>query len=262
MDKDSSTSSSDSDEKQKYSNKRQKILKIKVKKVPHLNPEDVEEFKKQYISNAYLHEGDAEFKERLDNSKSIMFTRWDWLQQNGATYVNMLRVSNHPDENIQQCLDGKRPLCFTNKVIYKEFIKDLRLLKKSLEAETSLTNVRFVQTGSSVPGFSNNPFKGVRDRPSKITDVSNSDVDVVIVADGVKDYIAKLKAEGNAIKEYPCTTSRDGGDDMRFAVKGWPCTPSVKAWMDKWAVKMGGGVQITMQNAEPVLPPWELPIRI
>ena len=168
MDKDSSTSSSDSDEKQKYSNKRQKILKIKVKKVPHLNPEDVEEFKKQYISNAYLHEGDAEFKERLDNSKSIMFTRWDWLQQNGATYVNMLRVSNHPDENIQQCLDGKRPLCFTNKVIYKEFIKDLRLLKKSLEAETSLTNVRFVQTGSSVPGFSNNTFKGVREGASKM----------------------------------------------------------------------------------------------
>lgn len=238
------------------------ILKIKVSDVPHVPPSEVENFKRENISDIYLHEGEEGFDERLKNSTEIMFKRWDWLQKNGTKYVNMLRLSKHPDEGIQACLDGHRPLCFTSESIYTEFLEGLRELKKKLEASSTLSRIRFTQTGSSVPGFSNNPLKGLRDQPSKITDVNNSDVDVVIIADGVEEFVKQKKAEGLKIRDYPCVVSKDGKTDIRYGFRDWSVLPPVKEWIEKWSVKMGGGVQITLQNGDPIFPPWELPIVI
>ena len=140
--------------------------------------------------------------------------------------------------------------------------QQIRELKKKLESSSTLSRIRFAQTGSSVPGFSNNPLKGFRDRPSKITDVHNSDVDVVVIADGVEEFIKIKKSEGLKIRDYPCVVSKDGKTDIRYGFKDWSVLAPVKEWIDKWSVKMGGGVQVTLQNGDPIFPPWELPIII
>ncbi len=233
------------------------ILKVNTKSVPPIPENQLEEFKRKYTSNTYIHDGEAGFDDRLKNAIEIQYKRWDWMQAHPDIYVNMLRVSGHKDENIQACVDGKRPLCFLNADLYREFTLDLNDLKQSIERETEFKNVRFVQAGSSVAGFSNNPLKGLRDIPSKITDAGKSDVDVVIVAKGVKEFIDRQKNNNIPLREYPSTTSRKGAQEIRFGLKHWEAIPSIKDWIEKWKVIMGGGVQITLQEADPVLPPWE-----
>ena len=112
-----------SSEENKNENQRV-ILRVKVSEIPHIPPQDVNEFKKQYLSDIYLHEGEEGFKDRLDHSTEIMYKRWDWLQNNATIYVNMLRLSEHPDEHIQACMDGHRPLCYTSETLYEEFLAD------------------------------------------------------------------------------------------------------------------------------------------
>ena len=244
------------------SNERSVILRINVKSVPKLtDPNEIEIFKRKYLSNDYIHDNDPEFKERMDHTREIQFKRWDWMNSHPEIYVNMLRLSNHSDENIQACLDGKRPLCFTSAELYSEFTSDLVQLKAQLERETELRNVRFIQAGSSVAGFSNNPAKGFRDQPSKITDVSKSDVDIAVVAHGVKALIAKKKAENAKMREYPSTVSRTTSD-IRYGFKYWSEVPPIGEWMDKWKLKMGGGVQVTLQDGDPSTPPWEPYIKL
>jgi hypothetical protein len=239
------------------SNERSSILRVKVNSVPKLtDPNQIEEFKKKYLSNDYIHENDSGYKERMDNTREIQYKRWDWMTQHPDIYVNMLRLSNHPDENIQACLDGKRPLCFTSAELYSEFLSDLVELKAKLESETEFKNVRFIQAGSSVAGFSNNPHKGFRDQPSKITDVGKSDVDIVVVANGVKAFINKERPEKLIYREYPSTSSRTS-TEIRFGLKDWIAIPPLKSWRSKWKVKMGGGVQLTLQDGVPITPPWE-----
>ena len=234
------------------------IIKINTANVPRISdPKEIELFKSKYLSNAYLHDGDPEFEDRKKNAKEIQFIRWEWMIKHPEIYVNMLRLSNHPEENIQACLDGRRPLCFTSELLYCEFTRDLRGLEVSLEEETPFKNVRFIQAGSSVAGFSNNPFKGLRDQPSKITDVKKSDVDVVIVAYGVKAFVDKQRALKVELRDYPSTTTRYTPDDMRYGFRDWSIIPPIKDWMSKWKVKMGGGVQITLQEGDPSVPPWE-----
>ncbi len=61
-----------------------------------------------------------------------MFTRWNWLLKNKETYVNMLRCCNYNDEQIQACVDGRRPLSFKNQQVHKEFCHELINLKKEI----------------------------------------------------------------------------------------------------------------------------------
>ena len=235
---------------------------MNVKSIPPISDNQLEEFKRKYISMVYIHPGEEGFDERLKNTLEIQYKRWDWMQSHPDIYVNMLRVCNHKDENIQACLDGKRSLSFTNPDLYREFTLDLSDLKQSIERETELQNVRFVQAGSSVAGFSNNPNKGFRDTPSKITDVSKSDVDIVLVAKGVKEFIERQKANNVPLREYPSTASRNGPFDTRYGLKYWQQVPSIKDWIEKWTVIMGGGIQMTLQEADPVRPHWELYIAL
>ena len=81
--------------------------------------------------------------------------------------------------------------------------------------------MQFVHAGSAVPGFSQNPAKGHRDLPSKITDPSKSDVDICIVGDGVLDSFLALEEKEKVkvkVKRYPSTTGRMS-KGMRFSVK-------------------------------------------
>lgn len=52
-------------------------------------------------------------------------------------------------------------------------------------------------TGSSVPGFSQNTLKGMRERPTRITFQTESYVDVVIFGDGANRSMLQRMADGN-----------------------------------------------------------------
>lgn len=238
------------------------IIKVEVSKVAKIQEEDQEEFKQKYLSNEYLHQNDEGYEERLNNSNEIMFKRWEWLQNNKDIYVNMLRLSNHSDETIQACLDGKKPICY-NQETFEELCRDLIQLKKDLESQSVLRNIRYVHTGSSVAAYSSNPLKGFRDRPSKITDKGKSDVDIVIVASNVKQMIeAKKKENEEIVREYPCVCTKEGLTDIRFGMKPKENPHALQDFISKWRKKLGGGIQFTYQDGNPVLPPWELPIKL
>jgi hypothetical protein len=240
------------------------IHTVKVKDVKPIPQSEIEEFKRKYVSNIYLHPEDEGFKERSEKANEIMFKRWDWLQKNIETYVNMLRVKGFTDEQIQDCLDGKRPLSFKTVQLHKEFCHDLKELGIKLEKELGFKNVWFAQVGSAVPGYSSNPHKGLVDVPSKITDPDSSDVDIVLIAEGIKEWVEKSRKEGKKVKEYPCTVDRDGKkEDCRYGNRQLAeISQHLVEWEQKWSKKLGGGVQITFQDGNPIFPPWELPVPI
>ena len=147
---------------------------VVVADVAPVPDEEKEAFKAKHVSTAYLHGDDDETKERYKNAKAIQYTRWKWAAANVSTYVNVLRAAGHSDEKIQGVFDG-RPLCWADAAAWDAFRFALGELKGKVEEEKGWAPVNFVFTGSSVPGFSQNPCKGHRDLPSKITDPAKSD---------------------------------------------------------------------------------------
>jgi len=241
-----------------------KICSINVSEVEPLPEDQIEQFRNEYISDAYIHEGDEGFAERMSNSCQLMFARWDWLQSNASTYVNMLRVKGFNDQNIQDCLSGRRPLCYKNEEIHSEFCSALNFLKESLEKEANIEIVKFIQTGSSVPGFSTNPCKGFADRPSKITVPDSSDVDVIIVAKGINDLAERVREQGSKVRKYPTVCNRDGKCDERLGFKNVSLvSESLKNFIEEWTQKLGG-LQITFQEYKDDIEfaPWERPVPV
>ena len=240
------------------------IIQIDVKSVKPIPESEIEEFKSKHLSNAYIHEGEESFKERMDKAAELMFKRWDWLNKNPEIYVNMLRVKGFTDEQIQDCLDGKRPLSFKTVDIHKEFCLDMKKLGKDLEKELGLKGVWFAQTGSAVPGYSSNPCKGHADVPSKITDPDNSDIDIVVIAYGVKAFVQKMEKEKKKIKPFPCINKREGKQtEVRYGSRHLEeVSKSLDDWAKKWTEKLKGGVQVTFQEGNPIFAPWELPVPI
>mmetsp|Transcript_4631 Transcript_4631/g.7572 ORF Transcript_4631/g.7572 Transcript_4631/m.7572 type:complete len:182 (-) Transcript_4631:226-771(-) len=170
----------------------------------------------------------------------------------------MLRVCGHSDGNIQAMLRG-RPLCFTNDALFDELRSALGKLAQDLENELSWRNVNFVFTGSSVPGFSQNPLKGFKDTASKITSTTKSDVDICVLADGVNDWVISQRAKDlpEPKRSYPTTCSRTVCG-MRFGVKDLSSvSATVKAFHDEWSTKLQGGLQLTFCEDSLDIPPWE-----
>jgi len=224
---------------------------------------DLKSFKNDYISQSFVAYESDEGKERLANVVDLMWKRWDWLQkhENLCTYVNMLRVQNHTDEAIQAMCDGKRPMCFARQCVYDELLADLGKLAFKLEKELGWSDIRFGQSGSSVPGFSQNPVKGFADRPSKITSAKKSDVDIFIVAKGAKELYETLEAKGQKIKIYPTTSNRSTQEESRWWGKedDFVVAKYLKPFQDSWGSKLGGGVQFTIQmSPNPSIAPWEI----
>jgi hypothetical protein len=240
-----------------------------VSKVPLIPSNEEDDFKKQYVNQSYVAYESDEGKERLANVVDLMWKRWDWLQkhENLCTYVNMLRVQNHTDEAIQAMCDGKRPMCFARQRVYQNFCSSLADLRGKMEKELGWSDIRFGQTGSSVPGFSQNPVKGFADRPSKITSAKKSDVDIFIVAKGAKELYETLEAKGEKIKIYPTTSNRSTPrEERRWWGKGddFVVAKCLKPFQDSWGSKLCGGVQFTIQmSPNPSIAPWEifLPIK-
>lgn len=125
--------------------------------------ENLEELQKTHVSTEYLdkkHPDTAnEAKARLKKTRQLQYTRWKWAVDNVKTYINVLRAAGHPDVSIQNMFDGT-PLCFPSPEAYSELRKGLKELAPAIEKEMGWNGCGFIITGSSVPGFSQNPCKG------------------------------------------------------------------------------------------------------
>lgn len=216
----------------------------------------------QHISSAKIKDYDSDDAQaRIGTTKvvrALQFKRWKWAVENISVYVNMLRAAGHSDEAIIGMFKG-RPLCFAKQENYDEFQAALAKLGAEVEAQCGWQQVEFIVTGSSVAGFSQNPLKGFADRPSKITSTSKSDVDICLLADGVKDWVARCKSEGKAYPErmYPTTESQHTSS-MRFGVKDLAnVCEALGAFHKQWSEKLAGGLQITFAEDNLDIPPWE-----
>jgi len=226
-------------------------------------PPNPDEFKAAHVSTIYLHGDEPEAKSRLEKPMQLMYARWDWAVTYPDKIVNALRLCGHGDPNIQAMCDGVRPLCFRDENKHQEFLYDLHNLKAALEAEMGWKNVGFVQSGSSVPGFSTNPLKGLAYQPSKMTDVNKSDVDLVVVGDGVRAYVDANRTKGAVGHLFPSTGARlPSGviqDESRWGYKHDEDLPkALVTFRAKWSHIFGGGMQNTFAlSPVPSLPPWE-----
>jgi hypothetical protein len=152
------------------------------------------------------------------------------LKHHPESFTNTLREANFSDEDIQRAFDRKQPLDFTSLQAYEECVKDLEDVRKTIERRTGVKNLRCVQQGSSIPGFSTNPNKGHRYLPNYLTDRVKSDTDLRFSGDGMKEYIEKVRLEGKTVnvKKYAphLIDNYDGSNGILF--------PELEAMAKKW----------------------------
>jgi len=226
---------------------------------------NMEDFKAKFIDSSKKDPTSEEGKAVLASTaaaRKIQYTRWRWAQANIDTYINQLRVSGFSDEAIQNMLDGV-PLCFENRDHFQEFCAAGAELCHNLSQEqTRLLDIHIVATGSSVTGFSQNPLKGKRDQPTKMTSVKKSDVDICIVADGVSDWISRLGFQDVPFRVYPSTAGPNRSSN-RYGLKPSSfenISQVLFEFYQLWSEKLTGGLQITFQDKGSGIPPWEIVI--
>ena len=235
----------------------------KVSEVQRIKDEDREEFMKKHISSEYIHDySSPEAKERLNEVEETQFKRWKWAVKNVTTLVNVFREAGHSDEKIQRMFDGV-PFCFPDKEFFRTFCEALKQLCKDIEKTLPLKHAGIVITGSSVPGFSQNPLKGYKDLPSKITSTSKSDVDICVYAHGVENWFETLKEsnEDFKFKKYPTTVSLTECG-YRYGIKPSSMKSAsnvIADFHESWhQKKLPGGLQITFCEIRRSIPPWEV----
>lgn len=240
-----------------------KFPPIDLSTVDRVPAEKEDAFRKTHVNLDKLSYDDPDAKARLKRVRDLQYNRWDWACDNLPTYVNMLRVSGHSDEAIQHMFDGT-PLCFKSPEAYRELRVALRELSKKIAEEMEWTNVNFVMTGSSVPGFSQNPVKGFADTPSKITSRTKSDVDICVVADGVnRTMTGRLESGMSEPKRCFPTTCSATTQATRFGCKDLASVcKSVAEFTAVWEKKLAGGVQFTFCEDDNPTPPWEVHVDI
>lgn len=118
----------------------------------------------------HVHNDDGTINEenqwRCDNAKLIQETRWQWVKDNPHDFVNLMRHMEFTDESIQAMIDRDRPLDFKSRADFEECTNDLSDCAAKIKERTGITNMRFIQQGSSITGYSSNPRKGERFTPN------------------------------------------------------------------------------------------------
>merc|ERR1712032_52602 len=208
-----------------------------VKPVPEA---EVAAFKEKYTSDAYK-KYDSDFASQVNGSpylvRKIQFNRWRFAQKNPEIVINCLRVKGFTDTQIQDMFDGC-PLCFETVAAYKEFSAACSKLVAILEpADIPFQNTRVIVTGSSVPGFSQNPLEGIT------------------------EWINGLNLDASVHRKYPSTcapklsATRVGFKSKTFAQV---VPKEMYDFWKSWDDKLSGGLQITFQDSGADLPPWEI----
>lgn len=237
--------------------------KLNVADVPRVPDTELEAFKKEHINMSKLSYSSPEAAIRMKRVRELQYDRWQWACNNMETYINMLRACGHSDVKIQAMLDGT-PMCFESPEAYRKLRVALKKLSDDVEKEMGWTNVNFVITGSSVPGFSQNPIKGFADTPSKITSATKSDVDVCIVGDGIAKFMTDCLESGQPEpKRCFATTCSATTSATRFGCKdlGVICK-AVDKFHREWTEILPGGLQLTFCEDDNSTPPWEARISI
>lgn len=234
---------------------------VDVRAVPRVPADEVDAFVSEHISDVYVSWDHPSRPGRMaNNGRPAQFARWNWVLSNMETYVNMLRVKGFEDDRIIEMMGGM-PLCMPSREAFDELRGALARLAPAIEEEKGWRNVGFVFTGSSVPGFSQNPLKGFPNRPGRITNATSSDVDICIVGDGINLTVSKLIGRDAMAMEpkraYP-TTINEISSGLRYG-----CTDLVHfckaaaVFYDEWSVKLPGGLQFTFCEDDTDIPPWE-----
>lgn len=242
---------------------RPRFPEVIVSSIGHVPENEVEEFKKVHIDLTYIHWGTPEADERVKKVRELQYARWNWACNNIDQYINALRLSGFSDSRIQNMLEGT-PLCFKSPAVYRELRAALKTIAPKIEEELGWANVGYVITGSSVPGFSQNPLKGVPDRPTRITNESTSDVDICIVAEGVNKFMLSRIEKG---EKEPCaafsTTCSPTSAATRFGCRDFaPVSSVIAKFHAEWTEKLSGGLQLTFCEDDAPTPPWEARINI
>lgn len=242
---------------------RPRFPEVLLSNISPVDKEDEEAFKKEHIDMTYLHWNTPEAQERAKNTRELQYARWNWACEHIDKYVNTLRLSGFSDVRIQNMLDGT-PLCFKTVDVYRELRAALKELAPKIEEELGWDGVGFVITGSSVPGFSQNPCKGVADRPTRITDEDSSDVDICIVGNGIDRYMTERfdSEDKNRPFLFP-TTCSPTSSATRYGLRNFsPVSKVIDEFHKVWTEKLSGGLQLTFAEDDAPTPPWEARINI
>lgn len=242
---------------------RPRFPEVLLENITPVPKDEVDEFKKQHVDMSYIHWGEPGADERAKDVRNLQYARWNWACDYIDIYLNVLRVCGFDDTRIQNMLDGT-PLCFKNPDVYAELRAALKKLTADIEKEKGWTGVGYVITGSSVAGFSQNPLKGVADRPTRITDEDSSDVDICIVGDGINRWMMDRmdKGEDEPAFLFP-TTCSPTSSATRFGCRDLSKLSSVIGEFHKiWSQKLSGGLQLTFAEDDAPTPPWEARINI
>merc|ERR1719336_1672616 len=150
------------------------------------------------------------------------------------------------------------PMCFSDRGLFQRFNAALQDLAPQVEEQMKWKNVKFVLTGSSVVGFSQNPKKGLEFQPSWITSTEKSDVDVCIQGEGIPEWWVNRTRHGVTGKDFSTTISQDesgfrhGGVDLAFC-------PALEDFFYTWLTILPGGLQFTFSGEQKGdLVPWEI----
>ena len=206
------------------------LSSVRVKDVP------IEPGKK--IAKVKIDKDSAEGKQRQHEMPIIQPRRFQWVRENTAKYVNMLRDIGHNDDNIQHCLKMCKPLSFPTLELYEEFVADLEEAARKVEERTNgaVHGMRIVLSGSANLGFSVTPLNGAMYEPTSLFDPKKSDVDARIYANGFFEYMQDLIAKGVKPKVHKFNPGmikcKDASDTESILEE-------IAAVQRKWKAKLG-----------------------
>lgn len=224
---------------------------------------ELEAFKAKHVNMEKLKWGSPEAEERIKRVRVLQYIRWEWACDNLPVYVNMLRCMGHSGTAIKNMLAGT-PMCFKSLEDYRQLRIALRELVADIKEEMGWTNVNFVLSGSSVPGFSQNPLKGFADTPSKITSTKKSDVDISIVGDGINQTMTQ-RLEAGMAEPKRCFATTCSATTQATRLGCWDMESACKSafkFKEKWELKLTADLQFTLCEDDNATLPWEARIDI
>ena len=183
--------------------------------------------------------GSAEEAERNRCMVKIQQARYKWMCSQPADYVNVLRTE-FSDEDIQMCIDRRKPLSFPSIDDYDAFVADLADAASQIEERTGVKDMRFVMQGSSIFGFSVSPTKGAADQPSYLflpPPKGKSDVDIRVAGAGIRELADKLRESENPPAAHKFNANLLKGADPNDSERLFPELAAVQR---KWTERLGG----------------------
>jgi len=161
-----------------------------------------------------------------------------------------MRKAGISDESIEAMSLRIYPLGFSSEEQYLEYKDNILSVLKEFEDSSSISNLRIIQQGSYVAGYSSNPRKGMRSIPTHIYN-EESDLDFRLSGTGIKEYINSNDLHPEVKLYFPDLVEPD-----QLSV----VFPQLEDCLETWRKKLGRGIQVTISmklgpEFEPL--PWD-----